>query len=58
MILPNEAEKDCDVPETVVSGSINKITIPLNNWGSQQVVMKKERKQDRSARRGDKSRQD
>ena len=44
MISPNEtalAEKDCDVPETVVSGNVNKIIIPLNNWGSLPVVMKK-----------------
>ena len=44
MISPNEtalAERDCDVLETVISGSVNKITIPLNNWGGMPVVMKK-----------------
>ena len=34
MISPNGtvlAERNCDVLETVVSGNVNKITIPLNN---------------------------
>ena len=44
MISPNEtvlAERNCDVLETVVSGNVNKITIPLNNWGGSPTVMKK-----------------
>ena len=44
MISPNEtvlAERNCDVPETVVSGNVNKITIPLNNWGGSPIVIKK-----------------
>ena len=44
MISPNEtvlAERNCDVPEKVVSGNVNKITTPLNNWGGSPIVMKK-----------------
>ena len=41
MISPNEtvlADRNCDVPETVVSGNVNKVTIPLNNWGALQLL--------------------
>ena len=44
MISPNETVlvvRNCDVPETVVSGNVNKITIPLNNWGGSPTVIKK-----------------
>ena len=44
MIALNEtvlAERNCDVLETVMSGNINKIAIPLSNWGGSPVVMKK-----------------
>ena len=44
MIGPNEellAEKNCDMPETLFEGNIATMDIPLNNWGSSPIIMKK-----------------
>ena len=44
MISSNDtilAEKDCDVPGTVESGSVNKVIVPLNNWKDLPVVVRK-----------------
>ena len=44
MISPNEeilAEKHCDVLETMMDDDTTQIAVPLNNWGSCPIVVKK-----------------